>query len=94
MPQATRLTIRSRLRSDYPEVYGRNRGTERLLGGSGCVIYMPMGPRYFHLSCPKSATRRNNQPYYTDIIFYPGTNTSAATTTRSRDIPLSPFCAY
>jgi hypothetical protein len=45
-------------------------------------------------ACPKSGDRRNNQPYYSDIIFYPGTNISAATKERSRDKSLSPFCAH
>jgi hypothetical protein len=93
-PNATQLTIRSRLRSDYPGFNDITVARQGCLGGSGCVIDMPKGLRYFRLVCPKSATRRHNQPYYTDITFYPGTNAGAATTTRSRNKSLSPFCAY
>jgi hypothetical protein len=93
-PKASQLTIRSRLRSDYPGFTDKTVARNGCLGGSGCVISVPMGTRYFRLTCPKSESRQNNQPYYSDITFYPGTNTSAATTTRSRDRSLSPFCAY
>ena len=93
-PRPTRLTIRSRLRSDYPGFNDVTVARNGCLGGSGCVIDMPKGLRYFRLVCPKSATRRQNQPYYTDITFYPSTNTSAATRTRSGSRSLSPFCAY
>jgi DNA-binding beta-propeller fold protein YncE len=93
-PKATQLTVRSRLRSDYPGFTDKTVARNGCLGGSGCVIAVPKGTRYFRLTCPKSGSRQNNQPYYSDIVFYPGTNTSAATTTRSRDRSLSPFCAY
>jgi hypothetical protein len=93
-PNATQLTIRSRLRSDYPGFTDKTVARNGCLGGSGCVLAVPKGTRYFRLTCPKSESRRNNQPYYSDIVFYPGTNTRAATTTRSRDRFLSPFCAY
>jgi DNA-binding beta-propeller fold protein YncE len=93
-PKATQLTIRSRLRSDYPGFTDKTVARNGCLGGSGCVIAVPKGTRYFRLACPKSGSRQNNQPYYSDIIFYPGTNKSAATTERSRDKSLSPFCAY
>ncbi len=93
-PKATRLTIRSRLRADYPPFTDKTVARKGCLGGSGCVIDMPKGLRYFKLTCPKSSTRRNNQPYYTDITFYPGSNSRAATKERSRARSLSPFCAY
>jgi hypothetical protein len=91
-PRPTRLTVRSRLRSDYPgtDITVAQRGCT---GSSGCVLDLPQGFRYFRLTCPRSATRRQNQPYYSDIIFYPGTNVGAATKERSRSRVLSPFCA-
>ena len=91
-PRPTRLTIRSRLRSDYPggDVTVAKVGCT---GGSSCVVDRPAGFRYFRLTCPKSDTRRNNQRYYSDIVLYPGTDSGAATTTRSRPRSLSPFCA-
>lgn len=92
-PVATRLTVRSRLRADYPPFNDKTVARKGCLGGSGCVVDMPKGLRYFKLTCPKSGTRRQNQPYYSDITFYPGTNRSAATKTRSRPKSLSPFCA-
>ena len=63
------------------------------LGGSACVKTLPKGTTYFRLSCPKSQTRRHNQPYYTDITLYPGTNRNTASKL-SRGPTLSPFCAY
>ena len=60
---------------------------------NGCVVNQPKGRRFFRLTCPKSATRRNHQRYYSDIVFYPGTNAGAATKERSRGKFLSPFCA-
>jgi WD40 repeat protein len=92
-PRPTRLTIRSRLRSDYPS-FDKTVAKVGCTGGSACVVDEPAGFRYFRLSCPKSSTRRSNQRYYSDIIFYPGTNSGAATTERSRARVLSPFCAY
>jgi DNA-binding beta-propeller fold protein YncE len=92
-PRPTRLTIRSRLRSDYADadVTVAQRGCT---GKSSCVIDEPQGYRYFQLICPKSATRQRNQGYYSDIVLYPGTNTGAATRERSRDTFLSPFCGH
>jgi Lactonase, 7-bladed beta-propeller len=92
-PRPTRLTIRSRLRSDYADadITVAQRGCT---GKSSCVIDEPQGYRYFQLICPKSATRQRNQGYYSDIVLYPGTNTGAATRERSRDTFLSPFCGH
>jgi hypothetical protein len=92
-PRPTQLTIRSRLRSDYPfaDITVAQRGCT---GNIGCIVDQPKGYRYFRLTCPKSSTRRNNQRYYSDIVLYPGTNAGAATKERSRDRSLSPFCAY
>jgi DNA-binding beta-propeller fold protein YncE len=92
-PGPTRLTIRSRLRSDYPDA-DITVARQGCTSGSSCVIDVPAGDTFFRLTCPKSATRRLNQRYYSDIIFYPGTNSAAATMERSRAKSLSPFCAY
>jgi hypothetical protein len=91
-PEPTQLTVRSRLRSDYQfaDITVAQRGC---LGGSGCVIAVPKGFSFYRLSCPKSGNRRNNQRYYSDIVFYPGTNAGATTKTRSTGKFLSPFCA-
>ncbi len=93
-PNATQLTVKSRLRAAYPGFNDRTVAANGCLGGSGCVRTLPKGTTYVRLSCPKSQTRRNNQPYYTHITFYPGTNSNAKSTTRSRNKTLSPFCAY
>ncbi len=95
-PKPTRLTIRSRLRSDYPSSDPSSDITVAQLGCTGkssCVVDEPKGLRSFHLSCPKSDSRRHNQRYYSDITVYPGTNSAAATKERSRATSLSPFCA-
>ena len=93
-PEATRMTIRSRLRSDYAfrDITVAQKGCVN----AGCVITEPKGYRFIPLACPKANTRRINQPYYTDIIIYPATNQSAATPfpQRSRPATLSPYCAY
>jgi DNA-binding beta-propeller fold protein YncE len=91
-PRETQLTIRSRLRSDYYPLADITVAQKGCL--KGCVVTVPKGNRFFRLTCPKSSDRRNNQPYYSDIIFYPGTNSGAATKERSRDKSLSPFCAH
>jgi streptogramin lyase len=95
-PQATQLTVRSRLRADNPEFTDKTVAANGCLGGSGCVRTLPQGTTYFRLSCPKSQTRRNNQKYYTDINMYAGTSPSPTSPfpQRSRPSTLSPFCAY
>ena len=94
-PQATRLTILSRLRSDYAfrDITAAQKGCTN---GARCVITEPKGYRFFHLVCPRSNTRRINQTYHTDILLYPGTDKSSATPfpQRSRPSTLSPYCAY
>ena len=92
-PNATQLTVKSRLRAAYPGFNDKTVAANGCLGGSGCVRNLPKGTTYFRLSCPRSQTRRNNQPYYTDITFYPGTNSNATSKSRSRTKTLSPFCA-
>ncbi len=92
-PNATQLTVKSRLRAAYPGFNDKTVAANGCLGGSGCVRSLPKGTTYFRLRCPKSQTRRNNQPYYTDITFYPGTNSNATSKSRSRTKTLSPFCA-
>ena len=92
-PNATQLTVKSRLRAAYPGFNDQTVAANGCLGGSGCVRTLPKGTMYFRLSCLKSQTRRNNQPYYTHITFYPGTNSNAKSSLRSRNKTLSPFCA-
>ena len=67
-PRPTQLTIRSRLRSDYPsgDITVAQRGCV-----NGCVVNQPKGRPFFRLTCPKSATRRNHQRYYSDIVVLP-----------------------
>ena len=76
-PNETRLTIRSRLQSDYAfrDITVAQKGCVN----AGCVINQPKGYRFYKLTCPRSNARRTNQTYHTDIILYPGTNKSAAT---------------
>ena len=90
-PRPTKLTIRSRLRSDYPSTDATVAQQGCL---TGCVVEEPQGHRFFRLTCPKSASRQDHQPYYSDILIYPGANSGAATRERSRDKFLSPFCAH
>jgi DNA-binding beta-propeller fold protein YncE len=89
-PRSTKLTIRSRLRSDYPsaDITVDQKGCIK-----GCAVTVPKGQRFFRLACPKSPARRHHQRYYSDIVLYPGTNVGAATEERSRGVFLSPFCA-
>jgi DNA-binding beta-propeller fold protein YncE len=89
-PRPTQLTIRSRLRSDYPsaDITVAQRGCL-----DGCVVSEPQGKRLFKLSCPKSQAVRH-QRYYSDIVLFPGTNAAAATKERSRATFLSPLCAH
>ncbi len=89
-PRSTKLTIRSRLRSDYPsaDITVDQKGCVK-----GCVFTVPKGERFFRLACPKSPSRRHHQRYYSDIVLHPGTNAGAATSERSRGKFLSPFCA-
>jgi DNA-binding beta-propeller fold protein YncE len=92
-PNPTRLTIRSRLRSDHTnaDVTVAQRGC---IGKGSCVVDEPKGFRYFKLTCPKSASRKQSQGYYSDIVLYPGNNAGAATNERSREEFLAPFCAH
>jgi hypothetical protein len=89
-PRKTELTIRSRLRSDYPSA-------DATVDQKGCIsdcrYDVGTAHRFFRLSCPESAHRRQHQRYYSDIVLFPGTNSAAATKERSRGIFLSPFCA-
>jgi DNA-binding beta-propeller fold protein YncE len=89
-PRKTELTIRSRLRSDYSSA---DATVDQKGCISGCRFNVGTAHRFFRLSCPESAQRRPHQRYYSDIVFYPGANSGAATTERSRGILLSPFCA-
>jgi hypothetical protein len=93
-PRPTQLTVRSRLRSDYAfqDITVDRKGCIQ----SGCVVTQPQGYSFYKLTCPKSANRRINQRYYTDIIIYPGTNQNAASPfpQRSRPSTISPYCAY
>ena len=61
------------------------------------------GFSYYRLACPKSGEILPNRLYYSDIIFYKGTQIDTASggqgtgvngTTRSRDAKLSPYCAF
>jgi DNA-binding beta-propeller fold protein YncE len=90
-PRPTKLTIRSRLRSDYPfaDITVDQKGCVK-----GCVVNEPKGERFFRLACPESQNRRPHQRYYSDIVLFPGTDASAATRERSRGKFLSPFCAH
>jgi DNA-binding beta-propeller fold protein YncE len=89
-PRPTQLTIRSRLRSDYPsaDITVAQRGCL-----DGCVVSEPQGKRLFKLSCPKSQAVHHHS-YYSDIVLFPGTNAAAATKERSRAKFLSPLCAH
>jgi hypothetical protein len=91
-PKPTQLTIRSRLLSDYPSADVTVAQTGCTDGGS-CVVNEPKGFRYFKLTCPKSPSRRHGQRYFSDIVFYPGTNAGDATRERSAGKFLSPNCA-
>jgi hypothetical protein len=92
-PQRTQLTIRSRLRADYAfaDLTMDQRGCS---AKPDCVRSVPRGFSYYHLACPKSGTRRHNTRYYTDLIFYPGDKVGKASSTRSRDATLSPYCLW
>jgi DUF3089 family protein len=89
-PRPTKLTIRTRLRSDYPsaDVTVDQKGCIK-----GCMFTVPKGERFFQLACPKSPNRHQHQRYYSDIVLYPGTEAGAATKERSRGKFLSPICA-
>ena len=60
-PRQTELTIRSRLRSDYPsgDVTVDQKGCIK-----GCTFTVPKGERFFRLACPKSPSERHHQRYY------------------------------
>jgi hypothetical protein len=92
-PERTQLTIRSRLRADYPTA-DRTIAQKGCSGKPDCVRTVPSGFSYYRLACPRSQTQRHNSRYYSDIILYPGTRAGAATTERSRDATLSPYCLY
>ena len=97
-PRATRLTIRSRLRSDHrfdrPLFRNITVAQQGCLAAS-CVVNQSAGTRFYKLTCPKSNTRTPNQKYFTDIIIYAGTSPSPESPfpQRSRPATLSPFCA-
>ena len=88
-PQPTQLTIRSRLQSDY--AFQDITVAQNGCSGNSCVVD---GTRYFPLTCPKSSNRRQNQRYFSDIVFYPDGNAGAASKERSTGKVLSPFCAH
>jgi hypothetical protein len=96
-PKATKLTIRSRLRSDhrFDRPLFRNITVAQKGCVPGCVVNQPAGTRFYKLTCPKSSTRTINQKYFTDIVLYAGTHLPAVTPfpQRSRPATLSPYCA-
>jgi uncharacterized repeat protein (TIGR01451 family) len=96
-PRETRLTIRSRLRSDhrFDRPLFRNVTVAQKGCVPGCVVNQPAGTRFYKLTCPKSNSRTSNQKYFTDIIIYAGTSPSPTSPfpQRSRPSTLSPFCA-
>jgi hypothetical protein len=89
-PRPTKLTIRSRLRSDHPS---GDATVDQKGCMTGCTFTVPRGKRFFPLACPKSPPARQHQRYYSDIVFYAGTDVGAATKERSRGKFLAPFCA-
>jgi hypothetical protein len=102
----TKLTVRSRLFANYQfaDLIVDQKGCSPLAAPSPkCVKDVPRGFSYYRLACPKSGGILPNRLYYSDIIFYKGTNVSTATngeitgplaTHRSRDAKLSPYCAF
>lgn len=97
------LTVRSRLFANYQfaDLMVDQKGCSN--GTAGCVHSVPRGFSYYHLACPKSGGILPSRLYYSDIIFYKGTDASTASngeisgplaTSRSRDAKLSPFCAF
>lgn len=91
-PNPTQLTFRARLRSDYDfrditvDQYG--------CLGSNCVITQPKGYNYYRLTCPKSDDQREDQRYYSSLVFYPGTRSDLATSVQSSSRSLSPLCDF
>ncbi len=99
----SKLTVRSRLFANYQfaDLMVDQRGCSD--GTSRCIRNVPRGFSYYHLACPKSGEILPNRLYYSDIIFYKGTQASTASngeisgplaTIRSRDAKLSPYCAF
>ncbi len=93
-PQISYLTVRSRLRANYQfaDITVAQRGCVNK--GQACVIKVPLGFSYYQLVCPKTQKNYKNRIYYTDLIFYKGTDSAHAVSVRSRDATLSPNCAY
>ncbi len=96
-PKATKMTIRSRLRSDhrFDRPLFRNITVAQKGCVPGCVVNQPKGVRFYRLTCPKSGSRTSNQNYFTDIILYAGTSPppNSPFPQRSRPSTLSPYCA-
>ena len=97
-PLETRLTIRSRLRSDHRfdrPLFRNITVAQKGCLAASCVVNQPAGTRFYKLTCPKSNSRTFNQKYFTDIVIYAGTSPSAGSPfpQRSRPSTLSPFCA-
>ena len=98
-PRETRLTIRSRLRSDHrfdsPVFRNITVDQQGCVGAPSCEVTQPAGTRFYKLTCPRSSSRTSNQNYFTDIIIYAGTSPPANSPfpQRSRPSTLSPFCA-
>jgi hypothetical protein len=97
-PKATKLTIRSRLRSDHRfdrPLFRNITVAQKGCLASSCVVNQPAGTRFYKLTCPKSTSRTSNQKYFTDIIIYAGTSPppNSPFPQRSRPSTLSPFCA-
>jgi hypothetical protein len=97
-PQATKLTIRSRLRSDHRfdrPLFRNITVAQKGCLAASCVVNQPAGTRFYKLTCPKSDTRQTNQNYFTDIIIYAGTSPppNSPFPQRSRPSTLSPYCS-
>jgi hypothetical protein len=98
----SKLTVRSRLFANY-QFADLNVDQRGCVGQAKCVHKVPRGFNYYRLACPKSGEILPNRLYYSDIIFYKGTQIDTAKggqgtgingTTRSRDAKLSPYCAF
>jgi hypothetical protein len=92
-PSRTQLTIRSRLQADYPfaDLTVAQRGCS---GKPSCVVTAPRGFSYYHLACPKSTKQFSGRFYFSDLVFYGSAGVGSATTVRSRDAKLAPFCQF
>jgi hypothetical protein len=98
-PRPTRLTVRSRLRSDHrfdrPLFRNITVAEQGCVGAASCAVNLPAGTTFYKLTCPRSSSRTLNQKYFTDIIIYAGNSPPANSPfpQRSRPSTLSPFCA-